>query len=127
KVVKKFNEKLLQQHGLDHENHEPSPDQEGLGEDLHTFYSAGGDKPSEFFEFTQDKSHQPNGTRIAFWADTREEVDRIAKIVRDAGGNNLEGPEICVDYTPGYYASFFDDPEGNNLDICCRESPIIAE
>ncbi len=126
-TAKRFYGKFLPQLGFVHEKHEPSPDQEGLGEDFHTFYSAGGDKPSEFFGFTQDKSHQPNGTRIAFWADTRDEVDRIAKIVRDAGGKNLEGPEICVDYSPGYYAFFFEDPEGNKLEICCRESPIIAE
>src|SRR5262249_52785096 len=76
----------------------------------HTFYSAGGGKPSEFFGFTRDKKHKPNNTRIAFWADTREEVDRIAKLVRDAGGKNLEGPEICKDYSPGYYAFLFRRP-----------------
>ena len=87
------------------------------GEKFDAFYSAGGDKPSEFFCFEQDKNHRPNGTRIAFWADTRDEVDRIAKLVRDAGGKNLEGPEICVDYSPGYYAFFFEDPDGNVLSV----------
>jgi len=47
---------------------------------FHTFYSAGGDNPSEFFGFTEDKNHQPNGTRIAFWAHTRKEVDRYCGI-----------------------------------------------
>ncbi len=36
---------------------------------------------SEFFGFTEDKNYQPNGTRIAFWADTRDEVDRLAKLM----------------------------------------------
>src|SRR6266516_2967480 len=67
-----------------------------------------------------------NGTRIAFWADMREEVDRIAELVRQAGGKNPEGPETCVDYSPGYYAFFFEDPDWNKLEICCRESPIVA-
>src|SRR6059058_359423 len=93
----------------------------------HTFYSAGGDRPSEFFGFTEDKNHRPNGTRIAFWADTREEVDRMAELVREAGGKTLEGPEICTDYSPGYYAFFFEDPDGNKLEICCRESQSIAQ
>src|SRR5207244_968236 len=84
-----------------------------------TFYSVGPDKPSEFFGFTEDRNHQPNGTRIAFWADTRAEVDRLAKTVRDAGGKNLEGPEVCVDYSPGYYALFFEDPDANKLEVCC--------
>jgi catechol 2,3-dioxygenase-like lactoylglutathione lyase family enzyme len=117
-IARKFYGKFLPQLGFVHE----SP-----GDDFHTFYSAGGDKPSEFFGFTEDKNHQPDGTRIAFWADTRDEVDRMAELVREAGGRTLEGPEICADYSPGYYAFFFEDPDGNKLEICCRESPIIAK
>ena len=92
-----------------------------------TFYSAGKDKPSEFFGFTEDRQHQPNGTRIAFWADTREEVDQVAKVVRQAGGKNIEGPKIWPDYSPGYYALFFEDPDGNKLEVCCRGSGIVAD
>jgi catechol 2,3-dioxygenase-like lactoylglutathione lyase family enzyme len=113
-VARRFYRKFLPQLGFVHE----SP-----GDDFHTFYSAGGDKPSEFFGFTEDKNHLPNGTRIAFWADTRDEVDRLAKIVRET----LEGPEVCEGYSPGYYALFFEDPDGNKLEICCRESPIVAQ
>jgi len=78
-VAKKFYGQFLPQLGLVRERHEPSPRPEAGG-DFHTFYSAGADKPSEFFGFTEDKNHQANGTRIAFWADTREEVDRIAEL-----------------------------------------------
>jgi len=92
-----------------------------------TFYAAGGDKPEAFFGFSQDRQHRPNGTRIAFWAETRKEVDRLARFVRKIGGKNLEGPEICRGYSPGYYACFFEDPEGNKLEICCRERPIIRK
>jgi predicted lactoylglutathione lyase len=92
-----------------------------------TFYSVGADKPSEFFGFTEDRHHQPNGTRIAFWADTRAEVDRIARLVKEISGQTLEGPELCEGYSPGYYAFFFEDPDGNKLEICYRENPIVAE
>jgi catechol 2,3-dioxygenase-like lactoylglutathione lyase family enzyme len=92
-----------------------------------TFYSAGKDRPSDFFGFTEDPHHRPNGTRVAFWAETRDEVDRIAKLVGQIGGRNPEGPEICPGYSPGYYAFFFEDPDGNKLEICCRENPIVAE
>jgi hypothetical protein len=54
-------------------------------------------------------------------------VDRIAKLVREIGGKNLEGPEVCADYSPGYYGFFFEDADGNKLEICCRENPIVAE
>jgi catechol 2,3-dioxygenase-like lactoylglutathione lyase family enzyme len=122
----KFYARFLPQLGFVREKHEPAPS-ESFGEAFHTFYSAGGDKPSEFFGISEDKNHRPNGTRIAFWADTREKVDEIAKLVREAGGKNLEGPEVCPDYSPGYYAFFFEDPDSNKLEICCRESPIVAE
>ena len=57
-----------------------------------------------------------------FWAVTPEEVDRVAEVVRRAGG---KGPEVCVEYTPHYYAFFFEDPDGNKLEICCR-TPATA-
>lgn len=122
----KFYDKFLPQLGFVVEKYEKSPSPE-LGGDFCTFYSVGGDTPSEFFGITVDKNHRPNGTRIAFWAETRKKVDVIAKLVKDAGGKKLEGPEICAEYSPGYYAFFFEDPDGNKLEICCRESPIIAE
>ena len=91
-----------------------------------TFYAVGGDRVSEFFGFTEDRHHQPGATRISFWAESREEVDRLAQLVRDIGGKNLEGPELCPGYSPGYYAVFFEDPDGNKLEVCFRENPIIS-
>jgi predicted enzyme related to lactoylglutathione lyase len=82
-----------------------------------------GEGKREFFGCIEDPTHKANGTRISFWADTYEEVDRVAEVVRKAGGRVLEGPELCLDYTPDYYAFFFEDPEGNKLEICCRSIP----
>lgn len=87
-----------------------------------TFYAEGQDK-LPFFGITEDPNHRPNGTRISFWADTREEVDRVAEVVKRAGGKVLEGPELVREYTPDYYAFFFEDPEGNKLEVCCRTMP----
>ncbi len=86
-----------------------------------------GNGPVEFFAFDEDPNHRPNQTRIAFWADTRKEVDAVAEIVRLAGGRNLEGPQIWTEYTPGYYALFFEDPDGNKMEVCCRSRAITAE
>lgn len=122
----KFYAKFLPQLGFVREKHEVPPEG-NPGETFHTFYSVGGNKPSEFFGLSEDRDHRPNGTRIAFWAETREKVDQIAALVREAGGKSLEGPEVCVDYSLGYYAFFFEDPDGNKLEICCRENPIVAE
>lgn len=84
-------------------------------------FNAEGEKAVAFFGFTEEPDHKPNGNRIAFWAESRAAVDEVAKVVRKAGGRNIEGPELCVDYSPGYYAVFFEDPDGNKLEVCCRE------
>ena len=72
------------------------------------------------FGFTHDPNHQPNAVRIAFWAESREEVDRVAAVARAAGAKNFEGPAPYSPDQPNYYAVFFDDPEGNKLEVCFR-------
>ena len=52
----KFYGQFLPQLGFVRERHEPSPRPEAGG-DFHTFYSAGTDKPSEFFVIDEDKNH----------------------------------------------------------------------
>jgi hypothetical protein len=73
-----------------------------------------------FIWFAQDAAHQPNGTRIAFAAGTRADVDRFSAIAKQHGASNYEAPQLIREYGPAYYASFFEDAEGNKLEICCR-------
>jgi catechol 2,3-dioxygenase-like lactoylglutathione lyase family enzyme len=96
------------------------------GEEWGLFEAPGG-KAVDFFGFTEEADHQPNGSRIAFWAESRAAVDKVAEVVRKAGGKNLEGPELCREYSPGYYAVFFEDPDGNKLEVCFRESGTNVE
>ena len=99
-----------------------------LGFTLHSsgeewfIWQAPGSGPVEFFGFTESRGHQPNDNRIAFWAEDRAEVDRLGEIVKNAGGQNLEGPGLWREYSPGYYALLFEDPSGNKLEICSRET-----
>jgi catechol 2,3-dioxygenase-like lactoylglutathione lyase family enzyme len=90
-------------------------------------FEAEGSVAVDFFGFTEEADHRPNGNRIAFWAPSREAVDRVGEVVRRAGGKDIEGPELCVEYSPGYYAIFFEDPDGNKLEVCFRESATVAE
>jgi catechol 2,3-dioxygenase-like lactoylglutathione lyase family enzyme len=90
-------------------------------------FEADGSIAVAFFGFTEEADHQPNGNRIAFWAPSREGVDKVAEVLRDAGATNIEGPEVCVEYSPGYYAVFFEDPDGNKLEVCHRASATVAE
>src|SRR3954463_1762623 len=70
-------------------------------------FQAPGEKATEFFGITESPAHVPNENRIAFWAESPVDIDRIAKIAADVGARNIEGP---MDYAPGYYAVFFEDP-----------------
>jgi predicted enzyme related to lactoylglutathione lyase len=74
--------------------------------------------PAEFFGIAEETLHQPNACRIAFWAESTAEVDRLAEVVRHSGARQIEGPGY--DEGPGYYALFFEDPSGNRLEICHR-------
>jgi len=72
---------------------------------------------TEFFGITESAAHIANENRIAFWAESPADVDRLAQVVTRAGARSIEGP---LQYEAGYYALFFEDPCGNRLEICCR-------
>jgi catechol 2,3-dioxygenase-like lactoylglutathione lyase family enzyme len=82
------------------------------------FEAAGADGATDFFGVTESSRHVANECRIAFWADSPREVDRLAEIIIRAGARNVEGPGYHEG--PGYYAVFFEDPSGNRLEICHR-------
>ena len=79
------------------------------------FEAEGTSGATEFFGVTESSHHVPNESRIAFWADSTADVDRLAQLVVRAGARNVEGPGYHEG--PGYYAVFFEDPCGNRLEI----------
>lgn len=84
------------------------------------YYQPDDDRRKPFLGLVLDPSHRPNETRIALRAASRNEVDRLAEAARSAGATAFEPPHICEEYTPFYYATFFEDAEGNKLEICYR-------
>jgi predicted enzyme related to lactoylglutathione lyase len=82
------------------------------------FEAAGTAGATEFFGVTESSQHVANECRIAFWADSTSDVDRLAEIIILAGARNVEGAGYHEG--PGYYAVFFEDPSGNRLEICHR-------
>ena len=56
---------------------------------------------------------------LCFDAPSREAVDERARWLRDSGATIESGPET-YDYTPGYYAVFFYDPDGIKLELLHR-------
>ncbi len=96
-----------------------------LEEDADTicYYRPDPDRSAPFLGLVLDSHHRPNGTRLALRAASRDEVDRLAETARSAGATAFEPPHVCEEYTPFYYAAFFEDAEGNRLEICYRCAP----
>lgn len=89
--------------------------------------SAGYHRPDEtgaepFIWLAGDAAHTPNGTRLAFHSENRTDVDRLAGIAQRNGARNFEPAQLVAEYGPNYYAAFFEDAEGNKLEICCRHA-----
>jgi predicted enzyme related to lactoylglutathione lyase len=80
-------------------------------------FEAGDDDTTEFFGVTESSGHVANENRIAFWAESPSDVDRLAEVARHAGARHIEGP---MQYARLYYAVFFEDPCGNRLEVCHR-------
>ena len=53
---------------------------------------------------------------LAFHADSREDVDAFHDFLVQLGATVLD-PPAEYDYTPGYYAVFFEDPDGLKLEV----------
>jgi catechol 2,3-dioxygenase-like lactoylglutathione lyase family enzyme len=59
------------------------------------------------------------GTRpvhLALRAPSREAVDEVFGLAKDAGAEILHEPRVWPEYHPGYYGVFFRDPDGNNVE-----------
>jgi len=54
---------------------------------------------------------------VAFRAESRAQVDALARDVTGWGGTILDPPREYSEYVPGYYAVFFADPDGIKLEL----------
>jgi catechol 2,3-dioxygenase-like lactoylglutathione lyase family enzyme len=70
----------------------------------------------EWFGITEDAAMVPNDNRVAFDAPSRGTVDAIATYLPAIGATNIEWSEGI--YGPDYHAVFFNDPDGNRLEVC---------
>jgi predicted lactoylglutathione lyase len=57
----------------------------------------------------------------AWFARSRDDVDRVAATLTRIGALEIDGPSEA--YGPNYYAVFFQDPDGNMLEICYLTPP----
>ncbi len=66
-------------------------------------------------DFWIDKKHTVVPTHVAFEASSGKQVEAFYKAALAAGGKDNGGPGYR-DYSPGYYAAFVYDLDGNNIE-----------
>lgn len=96
---------------------------EWRGEGAFSFLTEGALPEAVWFGVLEDPGHVANGTRIAFAVKSGEEVDRLAEVIRSAGGVNVDGP-VDMEYSRIYRAVYFEDPSGNRLEIYYAEEGV---
>jgi len=57
---------------------------------------------------------------ICFEANSRDQIDAFHKAAVSSGGKDFGAPGVRADYSPTYYATFVLDPDGNNIEVVCR-------
>lgn len=70
----------------------------------------------EWFGITEDPNMVPGSVRIAFGAPSRGTVEAITVFLPAIGARNIEKADGI--YGNHYHAVFFEDPDGNRLEVC---------
>lgn len=82
------------------------------------------DRP--LFIITRPYDRQPasagNGQMIAFLAESGSVVNRCHALAIEHGGACEGEPGLRPDYHKSYYGTYFRDPDGNKLCVCCHEA-----
>ncbi len=67
----------------------------------------------------KDKAYDreaPGFSHMAWNATSREQVDNLHDILKENGAKILD-PPCEMNYSPGYYAVWFEDPDGMKLEL----------
>jgi predicted lactoylglutathione lyase len=84
------------------------------------YYRLAERRVQEAIALIEAAGHVANDIRLAFHASSEEEVDRIGRIALAAGAGAFEPPQWCPEIAERYYATFFEDPSGNRLEVVFR-------
>ncbi len=76
---------------------------------------SGGFNDGRNTDFWIDKEDTVVPTHLAFEAKSKQQVEAFHKAALAAGGKDNGAPGYR-DYSPGYYAAFVHDPDGNNIE-----------
>ena len=97
-----------------------------LSLDLHE-YKVAGFGEADHADFWIGEKDAPGNGHTAFVAKTKEAVDAFHAAGVDAGGRDNGAPGYRKEYSPGYYAAFVHDLDGNNIEVVWHDpNPTAA-
>jgi catechol 2,3-dioxygenase-like lactoylglutathione lyase family enzyme len=70
--------------------------------------------------------YAPGFHHLALAVDSHADVDAVHANVVVAGGEVLHAPQLWPQYHPGYYATFFLDPDGFRLEVAASRDARIG-
>jgi len=74
---------------------------------------------------TRHRDYTPGLQHFAFEADSRDEVDALYRLLQSMKATILD-PPAEYEYSPGYYAVFFADPDGIKFELVHMPPPVGA-
>jgi len=87
-------------------------------------YKVGGFAHNGQADFWIGEKDTPSpGVHVAFMAANKEEVDAFHAKALEAGATDNGAPGIRTEYSPGYYAAFVLDFDGNNIEAVWMDLP----
>jgi len=91
-----------------------------VAEYIHPDLAFGINSPREPFAHERVHRRKPGAVHhVAFRAESKGEVDRLAAELVRIGANVVDGPRLFPQHGPAYYAVFFKDPDGIKYEIVC--------
>jgi glyoxylase I family protein len=76
---------------------------------------ASGPEAAQAFEL-----YAPGLHHVALAVETEADVDRAHEAAIEAGARSLHAPRRWPEYGPGYYATFFLDPDGFRIEVASK-------
>lgn len=87
-----------------------------LNMDLPEYGVAGFEQGGKTDFWISEKPSSPAGVHVAFQAENKEAVEAFYAAALEAGATDNGGPGYRTEYSPGYFAAFVYDLDGNNIE-----------
>ncbi len=95
-----------------------------LGMALDEYKVAGYSQGGKMDFWVSEREMPSAGVHVAFVAESKEQVHAFYDAALAAGAEDNGAPGVRKEYTPGYYAAFVHDFDGNNIEAVWMDPAV---